>query len=101
MKLLSHRLLGMYGQILMLSVALGQTSDIVFSYGVDSRLSGGGCVHIGISTTIFILLFCGPAVLTLHGMLDKLFIYNFGNAQIYQSGDEIISFSRQPDQILF
>ena len=32
-------------------------------------------------------------------MLYRLFTYEFGNAKMVQSGDEIIYFSRQPDDI--
>ena len=34
-------------------------------------------------------------------MLHILFIYDFGNVQMAQSGHENIYFSRQPDQIIY
>ena len=45
---------------------------------------------VGVSTAIFIL----------HETPHRLFIYDFGNVQRVQSGDEIIYFSRQQDEIL-
>ena len=37
-------------------------------------------------------LFCGSAIVILHGTLHRSFMYNVDNTQMVQSGDEIIYF---------
>ena len=65
--------------------------------GATSRSSWG---EWGVSTTIFILPLHGPAIVVLHGTPHRLFIYDFGNAQMVQSRDEIIYFSLPNGQVL-
>ena len=36
----------------------------------------------------------------MHGLLHRLFIYDFRNGQMVQSDDEIIYISRHPDEII-
>ena len=55
----------------------------------------GVAQEVGVSTTIFILPLSSPAIVMLYGMQHRLFIYEFGNAQMVQSSDEIVYFSRQ------
>ena len=42
--------------------------------------------------------FLGPAIVIYHGMPHRLFINDFGNVQMVQTGDELIYFSRQPGE---
>ena len=51
---------------------------------------------MGISTAIFLLQSCSPA-----WNAAQTIIYDFGNAQWVQSGDEIINLSSQPVDIRF
>ena len=60
-----------------------------------------GCQDVGVSTAIFILPLHGFAIVLLNGMLCRLFIFDFGIAQMLQVGNEIVYFARQLDDIIF
>ena len=47
------------------------------------------------------LMFREPAIVILNGMQHIFFLYSFGNAEMVQSGDELIYFSRQSHQKMF
>ena len=53
---------------------------------------------IGVTTAIFILPFRGPAIVILHRMMHRLYIYNVGNFHSIQSDDQNIYFSLHPDE---
>ena len=71
---------------------------------------GEGGLHAGFSTSIYILLFCGPAIAILHGILHRLLIYEDSNdlnwskvvmALFVFQGSPILFFFTKKRNILF